>query len=78
MSETGTAKRGRRCEGEEAKRAHINFRVAPTLKQRLESAANDAGVPLSHEVERRLQRSFEADDLRTIVREEVRAAVQPS
>lgn len=58
------------------KRPTVNFRLAAELKERLDTEALRDGLSLNGAAERRLRQSFEADDLRTIVREELRAELR--
>ena len=57
-------KRGRPPLKGQPKRSSFNTRIRTELKERLESAAGDAGRSLSEEIEFRLERSFREDDAR--------------
>ena len=48
---------------EAAERMHFGFRVTPEMKQRIESAAAQSGRSMSQEVEFRLERSIDREDL---------------
>lgn len=54
--------RGRPPKGDEAKRHAIGIRTTKELKERIEREAAHTGRSVAQEVERRLERSFEADD----------------
>ena len=47
----------------EIKRYPLNMRTTKSIRDRLESAANDSGRSLAQEVEYRLERSFETQEL---------------
>lgn len=57
------------------RRRLLNVRTTDEMRGRLEDASRISGLPLIDEIERRLERSFLADDLRTLIREEIRAAL---
>ena len=57
-------KRGRPPLKGQPKRSSFNTRIRTELKERLESAAGDAGRSISEEIEFRLERSFREDDAR--------------
>jgi hypothetical protein len=53
----------------------LNMKTTHALRERMEAAAVASGRSLSSEVEHRLIESFVASDLRTLIREEIRAAL---
>lgn len=70
------AKVGRPLKDPEGGRRHnAMFRMSETLRARLSASAEAEGRSLSEEIERRLEASFAAQDMRQIVREEIRAAL---
>lgn len=54
---------GRPIERDQAKRAAVALRTTPAIKGRLQSAADTRGRSITQEVEHRIERSFETDDL---------------
>lgn len=69
-------KRSTRTPSGEPKRQPVSTKITPDLRARLEAAAAAEGRTLGAEIERRLMASFEPrEDLRAIVREEMRAAL---
>lgn len=64
-------KGGRPRHGLSVKREPLNMRASPELRARIEEAALASGLSLSQEVERRLIASFDRDDMRRIIREEL-------
>lgn len=57
------------------KGGNITFRAHPDFRAKLEDAAAQSGRTITQEVELRVERSFRDDDLRALIREEVRAAL---
>lgn len=55
--------RGRPSLGDKAKRQPLNMRTDAATRARIEQAAEESGLSLSQEVERRLDMSFQRDDL---------------
>lgn len=58
------------------RRRLLNVRTTDEIRGRLEDASRTSGLPLIDEIERRLERSFLADDLRTLIREEIREEIR--
>jgi hypothetical protein len=57
-------------------RQAVNTRIRPDLRDALQREANAAGRTLSAEIEYRLEASFRAQDLTTMLREEMRALIR--
>ncbi len=53
---------GRRVSSGEDRRNAVNSRIRNGLRERLEASAEAAGRTLSHEIEERLERSFDQED----------------
>ncbi len=58
------------------KSAVLRHRVRGDIYERIATAAAASGRPMSDEVEARLRASFDNDDLRKIIREELRAELR--
>ena len=58
-----------------AKRGTFSFRVTAELREKLEAEAGATSRPVSEVIEARLERSFAHDEMREIIREELRAAL---
>lgn len=61
---------------EKRRRCPLSLRTTPEVRSALEAAAEASGRSLTQETEFRLERSFEMDALRAIVREEIAAALK--
>lgn len=51
----------------------ISIRLSPRLRDMLRAMAVENARSLSHEIEMRLSRSFDLDEVRSIIRDEMRA-----
>ena len=60
---------------EEGRRPTVTFRCRQRVKDALQAAASANDHSLSEEIEKRLERSFANDEMRSIIREELAAAV---
>lgn len=64
-------KGGRPRLGAEVRRCPLNTRTSPEMRAMIEQAAAANGLSMTLEVERRLIRSFEGDEIRQIIRDEL-------
>lgn len=53
----------------------ITFRCRAILRDKIKASASAAGRSVSEEIETQLQRAYERDELRQIIRDEIRAAL---
>ena len=57
------------------KRKTVSTRMTPETRAKLDAASEQSGRSLAQEIELRLERSFLVDDVRAVIREEVRDAL---
>jgi hypothetical protein len=68
----GTKRRGPKPRPEAQARQHnLTFRVRGDLRGLLEQNAVAAGRSISEEIEKRLERSFDLEEMRSVIREEL-------
>lgn len=67
------ATRAKRIPG--VNRVSMMVRIAPALRQRVEDNASISGRSLGQEIELLISQSLRDEELRTLIREEIRAAL---